>query len=234
MAKGRQKRNQKYRMNPRTTPAVTAERDAGDGSQAAPTIAGSTGPVSGPSTGAEAERSDRRTSWRPGVTSSERESGSAVAADGSAAPQQPSSPVRAAGPSPSPAGSTAGAERRTRKARLRLVHIDPWSVMKTAFLLSIAIGITCVVAVAIIWGVLGAAGVWDSINSMVDQTVGSGSGTPFDITHYIGTSRAVGFTMIAAVIDVILITALSTLGAFIYNLAATLIGGVEMTLAEDR
>jgi hypothetical protein len=106
--------------------------------------------------------------------------------------------------------------------------------MKVAFLPSIAVGIIAIVAVFIIWGVLGAAGVWDSINSSVQQTVGSDSSTPFDITDYLGTGRVVGFTMLAAVIDVIVMTALATLGAFVYNLAATLLGGVEMTYAEDR
>jgi len=114
------------------------------------------------------------------------------------------------------------------------VHVDPLSVMKIAFLLSIALGIITIVAVLIIWGVLGAAGVWDSINQSVQQTVGSDSSQPFDITDYLGTGRVVGFTMLAAVIDVIVLTALATLGAFIYNLAATLLGGVEMTYAEDR
>ena len=106
--------------------------------------------------------------------------------------------------------------------------------MKTAFLLSIALGIVLVVAVAIIWGVLGAAGVWDSINSIVQQAVGNDNGTPFDIQEYVGTSRVLGFTMIVAVIDVILITAIATLGAFLYNLAAALLGGIEVTLAEDN
>lgn len=123
--------------------------------------------------------------------------------------------------------------RSMRKARLRLVQVDAWSVMKTAFLLSISLGIILVVAVAVIWGVLGAAGVWDSINSMVQQTLGSDNSTPFRIQDYVGTSRVLGFAMIVAVVDVILITAIATLGAFVYNLAATLVGGVEVTLAED-
>ncbi|HSK33352.1 MAG TPA: DUF3566 domain-containing protein [Propionicimonas sp.] len=124
------------------------------------------------------------------------------------------------------------APRRTRRAQLRLVQVDAWSVMKTSFLLSIALGIVLVVAVAIIWSVLGAAGVWDSINSIVQQAIG-GEGEPFDIQEYAGTSRVLGFTMIVAVIDVILITAIATLGAFLYNLSAALLGGVEVTLAED-
>jgi hypothetical protein len=123
---------------------------------------------------------------------------------------------------------------RTRRAQLRLVQVDAWSVMKTSFLLSIALGIVLVVAVAIIWAVLGAAGVWDSINSIVQQAVGGENTEPFDIQEYVGTSRVLGFTMIVAVIDVILITAIATLGAFLYNLSAALLGGIEVTLAEDN
>ncbi len=130
--------------------------------------------------------------------------------------------------------STAARPRGTRKARLRLVHLDPWSVMKTSFLLSIAFGIVTVVAVAVVWSVLGAAGVWDSINQTVSDVVGGDSAQNFDVQNYVGTSRVLGFTMIVAVVDVVLITAISTLAAFLYNLAAALLGGVEVTLAEDE
>ena len=122
------------------------------------------------------------------------------------------------------------AKRKPRKARLRLVQVDAWSVMKTSFLLSIAMGIVTVVAVGIVWGVLGAAGVWDSLNDTV-QTV---MGNDFRVQDYIGTGRVLGFTMLVAVVDVVLLTAIATLGAFLYNLAATLLGGVEVTLAEDN
>ena len=105
--------------------------------------------------------------------------------------------------------------------------------MKTAFLLSIAFGIVLVVAVAVVWSVLGAAGVWTSINTTVADVMGGQSASTFDIRNYVGTSRVLGFTMIVAVVDVVLITAISTLGAFLYNLAAALLGGVEVTLAED-
>lgn len=136
---------------------------------------------------------------------------------------------------PDATGTAAVRAARTRRAQLRIVHVDPWSVMKTTFLLSIALGIVVVVAVAIIWAVLGAAGVWDSINSAIGQVADSpNDATPFDITHYIGTSRVVGFALIASVIDVVLFTAIATLGAFVYNLAASLVGGVEMTFTEDR
>ncbi|RLV48079.1 DUF3566 domain-containing protein [Nocardioides mangrovicus] len=120
--------------------------------------------------------------------------------------------------------------RRPRRARLRLTQVDAWSVMKTSFLLSIAMGIVTVVAVAIVWTVLGAAGVWDSLNNTI-QTV---MGNDFRIQDYVGTGRVLGFTMLVAVVDVVLITAIATLGAFLYNLSATLLGGIEVTLTEDN
>lgn len=122
--------------------------------------------------------------------------------------------------------------REPRRARLRLTRVDPWSVMKMSFLLAIALGIVMVVAVFIVWSVLGAAGVWDSINKAVQDIVGD-QGTSFDIHNYLGTTRVLGFTMVIAVVDVVLITAVATLGAFLYNMAAALLGGVEVTLSED-
>lgn len=130
--------------------------------------------------------------------------------------------------------SSSGTPRKVRKAHLRVAHVDPWSVMKAAFLLSIAVGIVTVVAVMVIWSVLGATGVWDSINRAVTDVVGSETSSGFDIEDYLGMSRVMGFTMIVAVVDVVLLTVLATLGAFLYNLAAVLLGGVEVTLAEDE
>ncbi len=123
--------------------------------------------------------------------------------------------------------------RPPRQARLRLTHIDPWSVTKAAFVLSIVLGVVAVVAVFIVWTVLGAAGLWDAINSAMAQTLGDTEGQAFQVEDYVGTSRAVGFTMIVAVVDVVLLTMIATLGAFLYNLAASLLGGIEVTLTEE-
>lgn len=124
--------------------------------------------------------------------------------------------------------------RQPRRARLRLTRIDPWSVMKTAFLLSVAFGVVTFVAIFMVWSVLGAAGVWDSINSAVASIVAGDSGeSTFDVTDYVGMSRVLGFTLLVSVLDVVLLTAIATLTAFLYNLAAALLGGIEVTLAED-
>lgn len=129
---------------------------------------------------------------------------------------------------------TGGGSRTPRRARLRLTRIDPWTVMKTSFLLAIAFGVVTVVAVAMIWSVLDAAGVWDSINTTIQESVGGPDTADLDVENYIGTSRVLGFTVVVAAIDVVLITAIATLTAFLYNMSAALLGGVEVTLSEDQ
>lgn len=122
-----------------------------------------------------------------------------------------------------------------RRARLRLTRVDPWSVMKTSFLLSVAFGVVTFVAVFMVWSVLGAAGVWDSINATVASVVeGDTNTSDFDVTDYVGMGRVLGFTLLVSIIDVILLTAIATLTAFLYNMSAALLGGIEVTLAEDE
>jgi hypothetical protein len=168
-----------------------------------------------------------------------------------AAPEAPPAPTQqgavlppaAVDESPAEPAKRAAAPRQTRaakvkrpprRARLRLTRIDPWSVMKTAFLLSIALGVVTIVSVLMVWSVLGAAGVWDSINSTVRDVVGEQATNPFTIQDYLGTDRVIGFTMLVAVIDVVLLTAIATLAAFLYNMAAALLGGIDITLVEDE
>jgi hypothetical protein len=127
-----------------------------------------------------------------------------------------------------------GVARRTRKARLRLSRLDPWSVMKTSFLFSIAAGIMLVVAMYSIWAVLNTSHLFDSINEIVRSVVSTpGDTTPFSIQEYVNTQKVMGVTALIACVDVVIFTALATLGSFLYNLAATMLGGLEITLAED-
>lgn len=123
---------------------------------------------------------------------------------------------------------------RTRKARLRVSKADPWSVMKVSFLLSIALGICTVMASAVLWMVMDAMGVFSTVGGTISEATGSNEGNGFDLQAFLSLPRVLIFTSVIAVIDVVLATALATLGAFIYNLSAGFVGGVELTLAEDE
>ncbi len=180
------------------------------------------------------------TAVRPAVQSSTAAPEAPAAGSAQAAPVLPPPAADQAPPRPAkraaqkrPARATKP-KRPPRRARLRLTRIDPWSVMKTAFLLSIALGVVTIVSVLMVWSVLGAAGVWDSINTTVRDVVGDQASKPFTIQDYLGTDRVIGFTMLVAVIDVVLLTAIATLAAFLYNMAAALLGGIDITLVEDE
>lgn len=125
-------------------------------------------------------------------------------------------------------------ERRTRRARLRVSRIDPWSVMKTSFLFSIAGGIILFVAVWAMWTVIQKSGVLvsleDTINGLI---VAPGSDQQFHFNDYVDQFKILGFTAILAAADVVILTALATLFAFLYNLSAQVLGGLEVTLSED-
>lgn len=124
--------------------------------------------------------------------------------------------------------------RRTRRARLRISRIDPWSVMKTSLLFGIAGGIIFVVAVYVLMSVVEATGLFAAVNSVVKDVLASPTDPGvFDITTYINTKRATGLAALIGAIDVVIFTALATVFSFLYNLSATMLGGLEITLAED-
>lgn len=132
-----------------------------------------------------------------------------------------------------PVAEESPAKKRGRRAHLRLTSVDPWSVGKVTAALSVALGVVITVAVSILWVVLGVSGIWDSINDTVSLVLANDAET-FDIGDYVGYGRVIGLTMLVSVINVILITAISVIGAYLYNLAAHLMGGMQVTLSDDN
>jgi Transmembrane domain of unknown function (DUF3566) len=118
-----------------------------------------------------------------------------------------------------------------RKVRLTVARVDPWSVLKLSFLLSVALGIVLVTASAVLWSVLDAMGVFAALNNEL-RSIGSAN-TKFDINQWVGLGRVVSLTTVIAVVNVLIIMALSTLGAVLYNLASSLVGGLHVTLSDD-
>lgn len=141
-------------------------------------------------------------------------------------------PDPAAGP-PALASATANHRSAPRRVKLTVSRVDPWSVMKMSFLLSVAVGIAGVVMMAVLWMILSSMGVFADINRTVDDVLSSNTGSSFDLMDYIGLGRVVSLSIVIGVIDVILMTAISTLGAFLYNVCSSLVGGLQLTLTDD-
>ena len=91
--------------------------------------------------------------------------------------------------------------------------------------------IVVVVATSVLYLALDAMGVWAEVNQSLTDLVSASGGTGgggFRITAW----GVIGSSMLIGAVNVVLFTALATLAAFIYNVCADLVGGVELTLAE--
>ena len=127
---------------------------------------------------------------------------------------------------------TGAAARGPRRARLNLKRIDPWSVMKFSFAVSVVLFIVVVVATSVLYLALDAMGVWGEVNRSLSDLVNASGGASADGGFRITAWGVIGTSMLVGAVNVVLFTALATLGAFIYNVCADLVGGVELTLAE--
>ncbi|HKU30917.1 MAG TPA: DUF3566 domain-containing protein [Arthrobacter sp.] len=121
---------------------------------------------------------------------------------------------------------------KVRRARLLVSKVDPWSVLKMAFLLSVALGIVTVIAAIVLWTVLDLTGIFNQVDSLLGTLAGSESGG-FELKKVASLGQVASFATIIAVVNVVLLTALSMLSAVLYNISATLVGGIGVTLTDD-
>ncbi len=116
--------------------------------------------------------------------------------------------------------------RGPRRARLQLRHIDPWTVLKFACVLSIALFFVWLIVVGVLYGVLDGAGAIDKINEAITSINANGGQPPIRAGIVFGGAAIIG------VVNMVLFIALSTIGSVVYNLCADLVGGIEVTLSE--
>jgi len=168
---------------------------------------------------------------RPVPATGQARAGASVPAQPAAQPAAPV-PVPVPAPAPSAASPASRPAAGPRRARLLVTRLDPWSVMKTAFMLSVSIGIVLLMSTALLWWTLDVTGVFAAIGRTIDDVAGSGSSS-FDFLSFVGFSRIMGIGLVLTAIEIVLGSALATLFAFLYNLSVGLTGGLEVTLSED-
>jgi hypothetical protein len=140
-------------------------------------------------------------------------------------------------PPPTPASPPAKGKQSTssaRRANLIVARLEPWSVMKFSFLISLVAWIVLFVAVALLYYALSSLGVFASLQKTLASVTSSQGSAGVDLSKWTSGTRVMGYTMLLGAIDVVLITALSTLGAVVYNLVTHLGGGIEITLKETE
>jgi hypothetical protein len=122
-----------------------------------------------------------------------------------------------------PAGGTA---RPSRRVRLLVRHVDPWSTLKFSLVLAVAMFFVWLVAIGVLYSVLDGMGVFEQINGLYDEISGDGGESLFSPGLVLGVAAIIGL------VNIVLFTALATIGAFVYNICSDLVGGIEVTLAE--
>jgi hypothetical protein len=148
-----------------------------------------------------------------------------------AAARSTAEPVRSAAETAGRTGKARGAGRGPRRARLQLRHIDTWSALKISLVLSIALFFVWMVAVGILYGVLSGLGVFTTLNDLIGQ-LSSSSGQDGGSGDVISAGIVFGGAAVIGAVNILLLTALCTVTAFVYNLCSDLVGGLEVTLAE--
>ena len=158
----------------------------------------------------------------------------------SAPPRTPPVSVGPATASAAGAPPAAGARRRgsskrsARQAHLTIARVEPWSVMKFSFVVSLVAFVILFVAVSVIYGTLSALGVFTSLQHVVQSVTSSQDSAGVNAAKWFTASRILSYTALLGALNIVLITAMSTIGAVVYNLTSRLIGGVEVTLRETE
>ena len=141
--------------------------------------------------------------------------------------------VAPAPPEPAPrAGSRIQVGPRAKggpvRATMQIRRVDPWSALKVSALLSVALFFVWMFAVAFLYLVLGGRGVWSKLNSNVGDLLTSNSGGG----ELVSAGSIFGGALLIGLVNIVLFTAMATIGAFVYNLSTDIVGGVEVTLAD--
>jgi hypothetical protein len=119
--------------------------------------------------------------------------------------------------------------RPPRQAALQLKRLDPWSALKLGLVLAVVLFFIWMVAVGVLYGVLDGMGVWDRLNGTYADLVSGDTPTGSPL---ISAGRVFGFAAVIGAVNSLLFAVAVTVGAFVYNVSADLVGGIEVTLSE--
>jgi len=128
--------------------------------------------------------------------------------------------------------SAVGRARGPVRASMQIRRIDPWSALKVSLLLNVALFFVWMIAVAFLYLALGAMGVWSKLNSNVGDLLTTGSGGGGGGGDLVSAASIFGGAALIGLVNIVLLTAMATVGAYIYNLSTDIVGGVEVTLAD--
>jgi len=122
-------------------------------------------------------------------------------------------------------------QQSNRRAHLRITNVDVLSILKMSFLFAFCTGIVIFTALFMLWGILVSSGAVESAQSLLNSVMGNPNGTTtVNLAQYLSAQRVVGFVTLISAVEVVVMTILGFLFGLLYNLAAVMFGGLEVTL----
>jgi len=122
-------------------------------------------------------------------------------------------------------------KRAPRITTLQLKRLDPWTTLKVALIVSIVMFFVWMIAVGLLFALFSSLDVISRINAGW-ATVTSADATTASTGDLITAGRVFGIAAIIGAINIVVFSALATVASFVYNAAAGMAGGVELTLGE--
>ncbi|RZU66954.1 transmembrane protein DUF3566 [Microterricola gilva] len=110
----------------------------------------------------------------------------------------------------------------TKQVRLKLVYVDFWSAVKLSFLVSICLAIITIVGTFLIYTVLDSTGIFDEADKLFKDITGGAQ----SLSEILSLPQVMGFTVVVALLDLVVVTALGAIMAVLYNLSVKVTGGV--------
>lgn len=112
-------------------------------------------------------------------------------------------------------------EDTPHQVMLAVARVDPWTVMKVSFLLSVGFAIAGVIAAIVIWLMLDGMHVFSDIEQFL---VSIGADSFVGLLDYARLPQVISMATLAGVVNIVILTALATLGALVYNVITALVG----------
>lgn len=111
-----------------------------------------------------------------------------------------------------------------KQVRLKLVYIDFWSAVKFSFLVAVSLGIVLVVATILVWIVLNSTGIFGDLDSIFRDILTKES--DFSVTSSFSFGQVVLFSIVVALLNTLVGTALGAIASMLYNFSVRLTGGI--------
>lgn len=116
------------------------------------------------------------------------------------------------------------------RIKMTISKVDPLAALKLGFLISVVIGFMIVIAMAIIWFVLDGIHVFAEMQGLLETL---NSAQLLEMMQYLEFGRWMSFAVIVAILDIVLMTALSAVAAVVYNIISALVGGLRITVTDE-